>query len=350
MIMLNNSLWEKVVAGGRVFIIAEAGVNHNGRLDLAFDLVDAAVGTGVDAVKFQTSKVELGMSRFAQKAKYQLETTNANESQIEMIRRLELSYDATKKLSDYCEKRGITFISTPFEEESADFLYALGVPFYKIGSGELTNLPFLEYVAKKGKPIVLSTGMSFLSEVEDAVNTISNAGCKELALLHCISNYPAEDKDVNLMAMITLKQVFNLPVGYSDHTVGYEISLAAVVLGAGIIEKHFTLDKNLPGPDHLASLEPDELKRMVESIRRVEKSLGDGVKRPATSEFNVKCVARKSLVAACDIQPRTIITKSHIVIKRPGTGLAPGDFKTLLGKKARVFIPEDTVLDLDMFE
>jgi len=321
----------------KVFVIAEAGVNHNGDSALAYKLVDAAVEAGADAVKFQTFKTQNVVSKNTGKAEYQKKTTGAAESQFEMIKKLELSFEDFGKIKKYCDKKGVTFLSTPFDYESVDFLESL-VPLYKIGSGEITNLPFMKYIAKKGKPIILSTGMSTLGEVEEAVNTIINANPSfftstthnpqsitdcALILLHCISNYPADFEDVHLKAMLTLKKAFKLPVGYSDHTLGIEISISAVALGAKVIEKHFTLDKNLPGPDHKASLEPQELKQMVGAIRNVEKSLGNAIKRPTQDELEVMKVARRSLVAARDIRAGKVIRESDITIKRPGTGIVP---------------------------
>jgi len=322
----------------KCFIIAEAGVNHNGKLELAKKLVDVAAEARSDAVKFQTFKAERVVSIFADKAKYQKKTTNATESQFEMIKKLELSFDNFVKIKDYCDRKGIIFLSTPFDYESVDFLENLA-PLYKIGSGEITNLPFLEYIAKKGKPIILSTGMSTLGETEEAVNLILSiltshvsrfaSHISPLTLLHCVSNYPAEYEDVNLKAMLTLKKVFKLPVGYSDHTLGIEISISAIALGAKVIEKHFTLDKNLPGPDHKASLEPDELKAMIRAIRNIEKSLGDGIKRPTQSELEVMKVARRSLVAKRNIRAGEVVRESDILIKRPATGI-PSKFKGIV--------------------
>jgi N,N'-diacetyllegionaminate synthase len=249
--------------GHPCFVIAEAGVNHNGDLDTALQLVDAAAAAGADAVKFQTFKADRMISVAAPKAEYQMQTTDASESQLDMVRTLELSPQAHRDLSAYSRERGLLFMSTPFDEESVDLLEELEVPVFKIGSGEITNLPFLEYIARKQRPIILSTGMSYLGEVDEAVKELRNAGCRQLLLLHCVSNYPAAPADANLRAMETMRMAFQVPVGYSDHTPGIEVSLAAVALGACAIEKHFTVDKNLPGPDHRASLEPSELAALI---------------------------------------------------------------------------------------
>jgi len=333
-----------------VFIIAEAGVNHNGDIHLAHKLVDAAKEAGADAVKFQTFKAENVVSKIAEKAEYQKETTNSEESQYEMIKKLELSFEDFVKIKDYCDKKGIIFLSTPFDYESVDFLKSL-VPLYKIGSGEITNLPFLEYIAKKGKPIILSTGMSTLGEVEEAVKTIINVNSSlPLVLLHCVSNYPAKYEDVNLKAMLTLKEAFKLPVGYSDHTLGIEIAIAAIALGAKVIEKHFTLDRDLPGPDHKASLESDELKKMVKAIRNVEKVLGNGIKKPAQSELKVMKVARRSLVVARDIRAGEVVKESDILIKRPGTGILPKFKEIIIGMRLTRDVKKDNPFDWEDFK
>ena len=348
----------------KVFIIAEAGINHNGDLALAYKLVDAAKEAGADAVKFQTFKAENVVSRRAGKAEYQEKTTNSEESQFEMIKKLELSFEDFKKIKKYCDKKGIIFLSTPFDYESVDFLENL-VPLYKIGSGEITNLPFLEYVARKGKPIILSTGMSTLGEVEEAITTIINANpsffdtshfspltshLPPLTLLHCVSNYPAKYEDVNLKAMLTLKEAFKLPIGYSDHTSGIEIAISSVALGAKVIEKHFTLDRSLPGPDHKASLEPEELKAMIKAIRNVEKALGNGIKRPAQGEIQVMRVARRSLVAARDIEAGEVVRESDILIKRPGTGIPPKFKEILIGMRPTKDVKKDNPFNWEDFK
>ncbi len=332
------------------FIIAEAGVNHNGDLKLAHQLIDAAKECGADAIKFQTFKAENLVTAAAPKADYQLQTTAATESQLEMLRHLELDAEAHRALLTHCRNKDILFLSTPFDEASADLLDSLGVPALKTPSGEITNLPYLDHVARKGKPMLVSTGMAFLGEVEAAVRTIESAGNAQLALLHCVSNYPADPADVNLRAMHTMSTAFGIPVGYSDHTLGVEVSLAAVALGACIIEKHFTLDRNLPGPDHRASLEPPELAVLARGIRIVEAALGSGRKEPSANESSTLAAARKSLVAAQDILAGTVLTQAHIAVKRPGTGLAPAMRDFLLGRKARVPINADSLLTMDLFE
>lgn len=315
------------------FIIAEAGVNHNGDVELARRLEDVAVEAGADAVKFQTFQADRLAAKTARKAEYQRQTTDAEESQADMLRRLELSESAHRMLADYCRERGILFMSTPFDDESANFLNALGVPAFKISSGDLTNLPFLAHVAKFGRPLIISTGMATLGEVEDAVNTITRNGLTELAVLHCVSNYPAEAGDVNLRAMTTLAQAFQLPVGYSDHTLGVEVALAAVALGACIIEKHFTLDCAMPGPDHRASLEPPQLRALVDGVRKVEACLGDGVKRPRAAEAAVAMVARKSLFWAADLGADAEVDAAHLIALRPASGLPPARQQGLLGRR-----------------
>ena len=330
------------------FLIAEAGVNHNGDLDLAHQLVDVAIQAGADAIKFQTFRAERLVTADAPKATYQLATTNAGESQFEMLRRLELDADAHGALIAHCRDKHIVFLSTPFDEASADLLETLGVPAFKTPSGEITNLPYLSHIARKNKPMIVSTGMAFLGEVEAAVRTIEAAGNHAFALLHCVSNYPANPADINLHAMQTMARAFNVPVGYSDHTPGIEVSLAAVALGACIVEKHFTLDRNLPGPDHQASAEPAELAALVRGIRIVEAALGDGRKQPAASEANTAAVARKSLVAACDIPAGTTLTETMIAFKRPGTGLPPAMREYLMGRVTRTAISAGTLLTLEL--
>ena len=316
------------------FIIAEAGVNHNGSVELAKKLIDAAKDAGADAVKFQTFKTENVVVKDAQKAEYQKETTGEG-SQYEMIKKLELTEEDFRELADYAEKKDIMFLSSPFDKESVDLLHELDVPAFKVGSGEITNLPLLRYIAKKEKPIILSTGMSTLGEIEEALDVIRSEGVEDIILLHCVSNYPARIEDVNLRAMGTLKQAFKLPVGFSDHTLGITAPIAAVALGACVIEKHFTLDRNLPGPDHKASLEADELKEMVKAIREVEKALGDGIKRPTKEEEEIKKVARRSIVAKVDISKGAIITEDMLDVKRPGTGIEPKYLKFIIGRKTK---------------
>lgn len=335
----------------RVFIIAEAGVNHNGRLTLAKKLVDLAKDTGCDAVKFQTFCTESLVSRLASLAQYQKGNNGKGRysNQADLLKKLELSPDEFKEIKRYCDGKRIVFLSTPFDLESADFVDSLGVPCFKISSGDLTNLPFLAHVARKGKPILLSTGMSDLDEVTAAVEAIFSAGNKEIILLHCVTEYPAPFRDINLTAMDTLSNRFQLPVGYSDHTAGIEIALAAAARGAKVIEKHFTLNKNLTGPDHRASLAPGELREMVRCIRNIETSLGDGIKRPAASEFANKRLVRKSIVTVTDISKGQCILPEHVAIKRPGYGIPPKDIENVVGRKARLNIRKDTVLSWKQF-
>jgi len=329
------------------FIIAEAGVNHNGSVELAKKLIDAAKDAGADAVKFQTFKTENVVVKDAQKAEYQKETTGEG-SQYEMIKKLELTEEDFRELADYAEKKDIMFLSSPFDKESVDLLYELDVPAFKVGSGEITNFPLLRYIAKKEKPIILSTGMSTLGEIEEALDVIRSEGVEDIILLHCVSNYPARIEDVNLRAMGTLKQAFKLPVGFSDHTLGITAPIAAVALGACVIEKHFTLDRNLPGPDHKASLEPDELKEMVKAIREVEKALGNGIKKPTKEEEKIKKVARRSIVAKVDISKGAIITEDMLDVKRPGTGIEPKYLKFIIGRKTKEDIKKDEIISLKM--
>ncbi len=343
----------------RTFIIAEAGVNHNGRLELARRLVDVAREAGADAVKFQTFKAEKIVSRSAPKAGYQKKTTGAAESQFEMIKKLELSQEDFSKLKRYCDKKDILFLSTPFDRESVDFLAPL-VPLYKVGSGEITNLPFLEYIAGKGKPVILSTGMSTLGEVEEAVHILAPplaaveasgaAALPPLILLHCVSNYPADFDEVNLSAMMTMKAAFRLPVGYSDHTLGIEVPVAAVAMGARVIEKHFTLDKMMPGPDHAASADPEEMNALVQAIRHVERALGNSLKTPSLRELEVQAAARRSLIAARDIKAGEIINELDIAIKRPGTGIPPKLKDILLGLKTTKDIKKDEPFRWEFFK
>jgi N-acetylneuraminate synthase len=338
----------KVGPGHPCFVIAEAGVNHNGDLEMALQLVREAVQAGADAVKFQTYKTSLLVTPEASKAEYQKRTTDSAESQYAMLQRLELSPEMHREIIARCQQEGIIFLSSPFDEESVELLNALQVPAFKIPSGEITNLPLVTLVAGKGKPMIVSTGMAYLSEVETAVRAITDAGNHEYILLQCTSNYPANTKDVNLKAMHTLSAAFGAPVGYSDHTLGIEVPLAAVALGACVIEKHLTLDVKMPGPDHAASLEPDQFAAMVGGIRTVEAALGHGRKEPADSEFDTAVVARKSLVAARDIAAGEALTEKLVAIKRPGSGLPPAMRPHLLGRTAREPIKAGAVLTLDM--
>ncbi len=337
----------RIGPGERCFVIAEAGVNHNGDLGTARALVDAAVAAGADAVKFQTFSADRLVTTDAPKARYQEEATVAGESQHAMLRRLELSEEAHRELAAYCGER-IIFLSTPFDEGNADFLGALGVPLFKVPSGEITNLPFLAHLARFRRPLIVSTGMTSLGEVEAAVHAIGAAGSPPVVLLHCVSNYPAHPSDCNLRAMQTMRAAFGLPVGYSDHTLGLEVALAAVALGACVIEKHFTMDRSLPGPDHQASLTPDELTALIRGIRNVEVALGHGRKEPAASEAATAKVARKSVVAARDLAAGTVLTEEHLALRRPGTGLPPTLRPFLLGRRVRSAMKAGTALSFDL--
>ena len=332
----------------RCLIIAEAGVNHNGRLDLALRLVDAAAAAGANVVKFQTFRASCLASCNAPKALYQQATTDADVSQLEMLRRLELSEDDHRRLMSHCQQRGIAFLSTAFDFPSIDFLASLGMSVFKIPSGEITNLPYLRKIGSLGKDIILSTGMSTLKEVADALRILDEAGTprSRVTLLHCTTQYPAPLDSVNLRAMLTLREGFPgiAGVGYSDHTQGIEVPLAAVALGATVIEKHFTLDKNMEGPDHKASLEPDELRAMVAGIRRVERALGDGVKAPAQAEILNMAVARKSLVAARPIKKGDLLSEENMTVKRPGNGISPMRWDEFVGKVATRDYAEDELL------
>lgn len=328
-----------------VYIIAEAGVNHNGSFDLACRLVDAAKEAGVDCIKFQTFKSENLVSRTAQKAEYQKATTG-DSSQQNMLKKLELSFADFSRLKEYCERKEICFLSTPFDFDSIDFLNSIEMPFWKVPSGEVTNLPYLLALAKTGKPVVMSTGMCTLQEIREAIDVLKANGTKEIKLLHCNTEYPTPFEDVNLKAMQTMHSEFQLEVGYSDHTKGIEVPIAAVALGATIIEKHFTLDRNMEGPDHKASLEPQELAEMVRSIRNIEKTLGNGEKTPSPSEQKNIAVARKSIVAKTKINFGEIYTEKNITVKRPGTGISPMKWFEVLGEKAIRDFDEDELIEI----
>lgn len=321
----------------KVYIIAEAGVNHNGSLELALRLIDEAKRAGVDAVKFQTFKAENLVSVRAQKAEYQKITTGYDESQLAMIKKLELSYEDHIKLIDYCSERDIAFMSTAFDDDSIEFLRLIDMPYWKIPSGEITNLPYLRKIGALGKPILLSTGMANLGEVEAALDVLLNVGASrdQITVLHCTTEYPAPLGDVNLKAMLSIGAVFGVAIGYSDHTEGISIPLAAVAMGATVIEKHFTLDKSMEGPDHKASLEPCELRAMVDGIRDIELALGNGIKQVSPSEFKNRSIARKSIVAKNQISTGMIITAEMISAKRPGTGLSPMFWDKIVGSVAR---------------
>ncbi|NCC52355.1 MAG: N-acetylneuraminate synthase [Spartobacteria bacterium] len=334
--------------GHPCFIIAEAGVNHNGSVATAIALVEAAVAARADAIKFQTFHADKLVTHAAPKAAYQRAAANDIETQYEMLRRLELSEDAHLKLIEACKARGILFLSSPFDTICADFLASLNIPAFKIGSGELTNHPLLAHVARFHKPVILSTGMATLEETQSAIDVIRAQDDPPLVLLHCVSNYPTAPEDVNLRAMDSLSARFDVPVGFSDHTPGIEIAIAAAARGACVIEKHFTLDHTAPGPDHEVSLEPEELAAMVRAIRHVESALGDGIKQPVPTEMNTAQAARKSLVAARDIPRGAQLTDQDIDILRPGTGLAPSLKHTLVGRIAGSDIPRGTLFAMDM--
>lgn len=330
----------------KTLIIAEAGVNHNGSVALAHRMIDAAYRAGADIIKFQTGKPELVISRFAEKAEYQKNTTGHNESQLEMCRKIILQYEDHQSLKEHCEKLGIQFLSTPFDLDSIDFLEELGCTMWKIPSGEITNLPYLIKIAETHKPVILSTGMSTLEEISDAITVLKEHGSGEITLLHCTTEYPAPIEDVNLRAMETMRQKFGLKVGYSDHTQGIEIPVAAVAMGACVIEKHFTLDRNMKGPDHKASLEPDELAAMVKAIRNVERALGDGIKTPSPSEIKNIPIARKSIVAKKKILKGEFLTEENITTKRPGNGISPMRWKDVLGTRAVRDFCEDELIEI----
>jgi N-acetylneuraminate synthase len=330
--------------GKPVFVIAEAGVNHNGDLGVALRLVDVAVDSGADAVKFQTFRSESIISETAPMAEYQRRNVGHDETQLEMARRLEMDERSTRAVRDHCRSRNIMFLSTPFDEVSADLLESLGVPAFKVGSGELTNHRFLKYLAQKNLPLLVSTGMSNLQEVAAAVRAIRSAGDPPLCLLHCVSNYPADPEDSNLAAMRTMREAFGCPVGWSDHTLGIHVSLAAVALGASVIERHYTLDRSMPGPDHRASLEPGELRDLVRQIRDVEVSLGDGEKTPRESERHTADVARRSLHASRDIEDGQRITAEDLTILRPGTGIPADRFDEIVGRRACRRMPSGAMI------
>lgn len=341
----------RLIGGSQaVFIIAEAGINHNGQMSYAKKLIDVAKDAGADAVKFQTFNTEELVTQSAQKADYQKEAGGSGESQYDMLKRLELKKGDFIELARYSKKRGITFLSTPFDKESVDLLDAIGMPVFKIGSGEITNFPLLTYTARKGKPIIISTGMATLPEIEEALKILRKQGAKNTILLHCVSSYPARIEDINLKVMETLKRAFRLPIGFSDHTLGLTASIAAVALGACVIEKHFTLDKKLPGPDHRASLEPNELKQMIRAIRDVEKAMGNGKKRPTKDEEVNKKAVRRSIIAKADILEGTIITEEILAVKRPGTGITSRYIERVVGRIARKNIRRNELIKWEMLQ
>ena len=330
----------------KTLIIAEAGVNHNGNIKLAKQMVDKAVGLGVDIIKFQTFVSKNIAAKSAKKAEYQKKQTDSSESQLEMLSRLELSFENFVELEKYCDKRGIEFLSTAFDLESIDFLSSLDMKRWKIPSGEITNLPYLMKIAKLNKPIILSTGMSTMKDIKDALTVLRDNGANDITVLHCTTEYPTPYEDVNLNAMNTIKNEFNVPIGYSDHTKGIEIPIAAVAMGATVIEKHFTLDKNMDGPDHKASLEPDELKAMVSAIRNIEIALGTGEKKPAASEKKNMLVARKSIIAKHNIKKGEVLSEESLTVKRPGNGISPMRWFEVIGKTATKGYEEDELIVL----
>jgi len=329
-----------------VYIIAEAGDNHNGSFDLAVRLIDAAAQAGADCVKFQTFKTEEVISKRAQKAEYQKKTTDTEESQFEMVKKLELPFEDFKKLRDYCTEKQIQFLSTPFDLLSIEFLDTLNLPFWKIPSGEVTNLPYLLAIARTQKPVAMSTGMCEMEEIQTAIDVLKNNGTPKITLFHCNTEYPTPFEDVNLRAMQTMKERFGVEVGYSDHTTGIEVPIAAAVLGAAIIEKHFTLDKTMRGPDHKASLEPQELSSMIIAIRNIERAMGNGIKTPSPSERKNTDIARKSIVARRAIIKGETLSEDNITTKRPGNGISPMRWVDVLGTKAKRDFDEDELIEL----
>lgn len=330
----------------KVFIIAEAGVNHNGSIELAKELIDKASESGADAVKFQSFKAERLVTKSAQKAEYQEETTGKEENQFEMIKRLELDYEKHEELIGYCKSKDIMFLSSPFDLESIDLLNNLGLEIFKIPSGEITNLPYLRKIGLLKKKVILSTGMSTLGDIEKALEILRKGGTMDVTVLHCNTEYPTPMKDVNLNAMNTIKEAFKVEVGYSDHTLGIEVPIAAVALGATVIEKHFTLDKNMEGPDHRASLEPNELKELVKCIRNIEIALGDGLKKLTESEAKNITIVRKSIVAGRNIKKGEAFTIENLEIKRPGNGISPMKLDEVIGKLAIRDYEEDELIEI----
>ncbi|WP_085992726.1 N-acetylneuraminate synthase [Oceanobacillus senegalensis] len=330
----------------RTFIIAEAGVNHNGSLKLAKKLVDEASKAGADAVKFQTFKTNQVLTKYAEKADYQKENTDKVENQYQMVKKLELNNKEHQELIEYCKTKNILFLSSPFDLDSIDLLSKLGLKIFKIPSGEINNVPYLRKIGQLGMKVILSTGMATMGEIEFALKILRDEGTTDITVLHCNTEYPTPMEDVNLTAMNTIKNGFKVEVGYSDHTLGIEIPVAAVSLGAKIIEKHFTLDKNMDGPDHQSSLEPFEFRSMVMAVRNIEKALGDGVKRPSKSEVKNIKIARKSIVANTKINKGERFTEDNLDIKRPGDGISPVFWDTLIGKKAKRDFYKDELIEL----
>ncbi len=330
----------------KIFLIAEAGVNHNGDIETARKLVDAAVAAEADAVKFQTFKAETLVCRQAPKAAYQMETTDQKESQFEMLKKLELTPQMHEELMAYCRQKHIMFLSTPFDVDSLHYLVECGLEIIKIPSGEITNYPLLREAAKSGKKLILSTGMSDLEEIRSAVEVLKEYGAEDVTVLHCNTEYPTPYSDVNLKAMRTIEEEIGVAAGYSDHTPGMEAAIAAAALGASVIEKHFTLDRNMEGPDHKASLEPDELAEMIRAVRHVEQALGDGRKTPSGSEKKNMPIARKSIVARCGIKKGERFTEENLTAKRPGTGISPMRWNELIGQEAKRDFAEDEMIEL----
>lgn len=330
----------------RTLIIAEAGVNHNGDIELAKQMVIKAKEAGADIIKFQTANIASLASKHAQMAQYQKDNTGKDQSQIKMLEDLVLSHNEFKELSLFCEKNGISFLSTPFDLDSIDFLNGLGCNMWKIPSGEITDLPYLVKIAKLGQPIIMSTGMCNMTEVKDAVDCLKSNGAKDISLLHCTTEYPAPFDEINLLAMNTIRKEFGLPVGYSDHSRGIEVPIAAVAMGACIIEKHFTLSKDMPGPDHKASLEPQELSDMISGIRNVEMAIGSAEKKITKSEMRNRSVARKSIVAKTEIKKGDLLTEANITTKRPGDGISPMKWFEVIGTKAKRNFEEDELIEI----
>lgn len=317
-----------------VYIIAEAGVNHNGRLDLALELCDAAKAAGADAVKFQTWKTELIITRDTAMAGYQKENLGVDESQFDMLKKLELSFEDFRKVKEHCDGIGICFLSTADEPQAQDFLCSLGIPLIKLGSGDIDNIPFLRYCAGKGLPVILSTGMSAMEDVRRAYATLKEAGAEDVTVLHCTTNYPCPMEEVNLKAMLSIRDALHCKVGYSDHTMGIEVPIAAAAMGAEVIEKHFTLSRTMEGPDHKASLEPDELARMVKAVRNIEAAMGDGVKKPNRSEVETSKVVLKSILAACPVRKGETLTEDKLAVKRSTGGISAAMWDTVVGTPA----------------
>lgn len=332
----------------KVYIIAEAGVNHNGDMEIAKQLISVAADAGVDAVKFQTFNSKKLVSRFAEKAEYQKASTKKSETQLEMLEKLELSREDHFMLMDYCKAKNVSFLSSPFDLDSIEFLHQIGIDLFKIPSGEITNLPFLRKIGSYGMKVLLSTGMSNMSEIKDALDVLVKAGTdlKDIVVLHCNTEYPTPMLDVNLLSMNQISRELGVKIGYSDHTNGIEVAIAATALGATVIEKHFTLDKQMEGPDHKASLDPVELTEMVRSIRNIEMALGDKIKKPSPSELKNIEIARKSIVAQKDIQAGEVFTEENLTVKRPGTGINPMMWDNVVGKKAVRSFKEDEVIEL----